>query len=91
VHGKLGGYTARTAIPNWPEGYSIPYDIMLSTEAGGISQGAVIAAQGWAGYHSSLVLYLLLLLSLLLLLLLLLLFLLLSSFAFLLNCLYLNS
>jgi len=29
-HKKLGGDTARTAGPNRPKGYSIPYDIMLS-------------------------------------------------------------
>ncbi|KAK4806266.1 hypothetical protein QYF61_013410 [Mycteria americana] len=27
---KLGGGTARTADPNWPKGYSVPYDVMLS-------------------------------------------------------------
>jgi len=26
----LASDTARTADPNWPKGYSIPYDIMLS-------------------------------------------------------------
>ena len=30
VHKKLGGDTARTAEPNWPKGYSTPYDVMLS-------------------------------------------------------------
>ncbi|KAK4832997.1 LOW QUALITY PROTEIN: hypothetical protein QYF61_027021 [Mycteria americana] len=30
VHKKLGGGTARTADPNWPKGYSIPYGITLS-------------------------------------------------------------
>ena len=29
-HKKLGGDTARTADTNWPKGYSIPYDVMLS-------------------------------------------------------------
>ncbi|KAK4816311.1 hypothetical protein QYF61_014995 [Mycteria americana] len=33
-HKKLGGGTARTAGPNWPKGYSIPYDIMFSIETG---------------------------------------------------------
>jgi len=28
-HKKLGGDTAGTADPNWPKGYSIPYDITL--------------------------------------------------------------
>jgi len=27
---KLGGKKVRTAAPNWPEGYSIPYDVMLN-------------------------------------------------------------
>ncbi|KAK4810476.1 hypothetical protein QYF61_004256 [Mycteria americana] len=27
---KLGGDTARIVDPNWPKGYSIPYDVMLS-------------------------------------------------------------
>jgi len=30
VHKKLGGDTAGTADPNWPKGFSIPYDITLS-------------------------------------------------------------
>ncbi|KAK4824807.1 hypothetical protein QYF61_019475 [Mycteria americana] len=30
VHKKLGGGTARTADPNWPKGYSIPYGVMPS-------------------------------------------------------------
>jgi len=30
LHGKLGGDTARTADPNWPKGYPMPYDTMLS-------------------------------------------------------------
>jgi len=30
VHKKLGVDTAGTANPNWPKGYSIPYDVMLS-------------------------------------------------------------
>ena len=29
-HKKLGGDTARTADPNWPKGYSIPWDVLLS-------------------------------------------------------------
>jgi len=35
VHKKLGGSTARTAGPNWPKGYSMTYDIMLSKKTGG--------------------------------------------------------
>ncbi|KAK4815143.1 hypothetical protein QYF61_017584 [Mycteria americana] len=31
VHKKLGGGTAKTADPNWPKGYSIPYDVMLNS------------------------------------------------------------
>ncbi|KAK4807051.1 hypothetical protein QYF61_018392 [Mycteria americana] len=30
VHKKLGGGTARIVDPNWPKGYSIPYDVMPS-------------------------------------------------------------
>ncbi|KAK4828801.1 hypothetical protein QYF61_000858 [Mycteria americana] len=30
VHKKLGGGTEKTVDPNWPKGYSIPYDIMPS-------------------------------------------------------------
>ena len=29
-HRELGGDTARTADPNWPKEYSIPYDVMSS-------------------------------------------------------------
>lgn len=32
VHKDLGGGTARTADPDWPEGYLIPYGIMLSND-----------------------------------------------------------
>ncbi|KAK4807227.1 hypothetical protein QYF61_024347, partial [Mycteria americana] len=50
VHKKLGGVTARTADPNWPKGYSIPYDVMLSIYTWGSWLGGVaIAAQGLAG------------------------------------------
>ncbi|KAK4827635.1 hypothetical protein QYF61_019845 [Mycteria americana] len=51
VQEKLGGDTARTADPNWPKGYSIPYGVMLSIETGGVGQGAAIAARGWAGHQ----------------------------------------
>jgi len=30
VCGKLGGDTARTADPDWPKGYSMPYNIVCS-------------------------------------------------------------
>ena len=30
VHKKLRGNTAGTADSNWPKGYSMPYDILLS-------------------------------------------------------------
>jgi len=30
VHERLGGGTAGTSGLEWPEGYSIPYDIMLN-------------------------------------------------------------
>ncbi|KAK4814916.1 hypothetical protein QYF61_003240 [Mycteria americana] len=47
AHKKLGGGTARTADPNWPKGYSIPYGVTLSIETGGAGRGAMIAA--WDG------------------------------------------
>ena len=34
-----GGGTARTADPDWPRGYSIPYDIMLSIYKLGEEEG----------------------------------------------------
>jgi len=33
VHKKLAEDTAGSADPNWPKGYSIPYDIMLSIQS----------------------------------------------------------
>ncbi|KAK4811369.1 hypothetical protein QYF61_027598 [Mycteria americana] len=30
---EMGGGTARTADPNWPKGYSILYDVMLSNKS----------------------------------------------------------
>ena len=51
VHRKLGGDTAGTADPNWPKGYPIPYDIMLSNKTRGeVGEGA--AAQGLAGHQT---------------------------------------
>ena len=29
----IGGDTAGTADPNWPKGYSVPYDVMLSIQS----------------------------------------------------------
>jgi len=46
VRGKLGRDTARTAEPNWPEGYSVPYEVVLSMETGAAGRGAAIAARG---------------------------------------------
>ena len=37
VHKKLGGGTAETADLTWPQGYSIPYDIVLSNKSRGAS------------------------------------------------------
>ncbi|KAK4813983.1 hypothetical protein QYF61_003816 [Mycteria americana] len=51
VFKKLGGGTARTADPNCPEGYSIPYGVMLSIETGGIGRGAATTARELAGYR----------------------------------------
>jgi len=39
VHNKLGGDTAGTADPNWPKGYSMPYDVMLSNKKLGEEKG----------------------------------------------------
>ena len=33
VRKKFGGGTARTDNSNWPKGYSIPYDVMLSNKS----------------------------------------------------------
>ena len=43
-HRKLGGDAVSTADPNWPNAYSIPWDISLC------SWGSLIAAQEWAGH-----------------------------------------
>ncbi|KAK4830743.1 hypothetical protein QYF61_013193 [Mycteria americana] len=50
AHKKLGGGTARTADPNWPKGYSIPGDVMLSIETGGRWLGGsdLCLGTGWA-------------------------------------------
>lgn len=34
-HKKLRGDRTRTAGPNWPKGYSIPYSIMVNNKIGG--------------------------------------------------------
>ncbi|KAK4812466.1 LOW QUALITY PROTEIN: hypothetical protein QYF61_026459 [Mycteria americana] len=51
---KLGEDTARTADPNWPNGYSIPYDITLSIETGESwpEGGNHCLETGWALYCS---------------------------------------
>ncbi|KAK4825374.1 hypothetical protein QYF61_027127 [Mycteria americana] len=51
VHKKLGGDTAKIVDPDWPKGYSIPYDVMLSIETGGVGLGAAIAAHRLAGHR----------------------------------------
>ena len=48
---KLGGDTARTADPNWPTGYSIPWDVPSSIGTGEWGQG--IAARGLSGCRSA--------------------------------------
>ncbi|KAK4816467.1 hypothetical protein QYF61_017195 [Mycteria americana] len=47
---KLEGGTARTADPNWPKGYSIPYGLMVSIETGGSWPGSsdCCSGMGWA-------------------------------------------
>ncbi|KAK4826191.1 hypothetical protein QYF61_006135 [Mycteria americana] len=50
VHKKLGGGTAKTVDPNWPKGYSIPYDVRLSIETGGELAGGQQSLLGdWLG------------------------------------------
>ncbi|KAK4828177.1 hypothetical protein QYF61_024426, partial [Mycteria americana] len=49
VHKKLGGDTARTADPNWPKGYSIPYDVMLNKKLGGLAGRARPLLRNWLG------------------------------------------
>ena len=39
MQGKLGGDKARAADSNWPKGYSMPYDGTFSIEAGGVGWG----------------------------------------------------
>jgi len=48
-HKKMGGSTARTADPSWPKGYSIPYDVMLSTQTGDSRLGGCnrCSRMGW--------------------------------------------
>ncbi|KAK4832950.1 hypothetical protein QYF61_026606 [Mycteria americana] len=54
VHKKRGGCTARTADPNCPKGYSIPYNVMLSIETGGSQLGGSdrCSGMGWASILS---------------------------------------
>ncbi|KAK4817679.1 hypothetical protein QYF61_024908 [Mycteria americana] len=60
VHKKLGGGTARTADPNWPKGYSIPYGIILSIETGGSWLGGSdrCLGTGWASVSKCLSVFL---------------------------------
>ena len=84
---ELGGDTARAADPNWPKGYSIPWDVMPAQYInwGEVGPGGQIAARELTGHQSvsgeqlhcaSLVLYILLIIIFFL--------------SVLLNCLYLN-
>ena len=47
VHKKLGGDTARTADPNWPKGYSMPYGVMLSNINLGEEEGRGGCLESW--------------------------------------------
>ena len=48
-HKKLGEDTAGTAAPNWPKGYSIPYDVMLSMQLEEVGwKGNCCSGTGWA-------------------------------------------
>lgn len=44
VHRELGGDSAGTVDPSWPEGYSTPYGLMLSNKTRGCS------GTGWASF-----------------------------------------
>ena len=52
-HKKLGGSTGRTPDPDWPTGCLIPYDVMLSIEAGGSWLGGSDRARGQARHRSA--------------------------------------
>ena len=47
-HKKLAQDRARAPDPNWPMGYSMPWDVTSSIETGGVGVGG-IAARGLAG------------------------------------------
>lgn len=89
MHKKLGGDTARIADPNWPKGYSVPYDIMLNNKTGeSWPGGGGSTARGRAGHQpvsgeqlhcASLVIYIILSF-----------FIIFPSSSVLLHCLYLN-
>ncbi|KAK4829076.1 hypothetical protein QYF61_002020 [Mycteria americana] len=49
VHKKLGGGTARIVDPNWPKGYSIPYDVMMSKNWAGWPGGVWLLLGNWLG------------------------------------------
>jgi len=53
----LGGHTARTTYPNWPKGYSIPYNIMPSKKVVEkrlkLLASKVTVAQRLAGHQSA--------------------------------------
>ncbi|KAK4826396.1 hypothetical protein QYF61_008067 [Mycteria americana] len=54
VHKKLGGDTARTADPSWPQGYSIPYDVTLNKKnVGRVDWGSTATAWELAGHQSA--------------------------------------
>ena len=57
---KFGGGTAGTADPNWPKGYSMPYNIMPSNKTGLEEEGVgaalaskVAIAQRLVGHWSA--------------------------------------
>ncbi|KAK4826156.1 LOW QUALITY PROTEIN: hypothetical protein QYF61_005729 [Mycteria americana] len=47
AHKKLGGGTAKTVDPNWPKGYSIPYDLMYKLGGAGWGQRSLLG--DWLG------------------------------------------
>ncbi|KAK4829031.1 hypothetical protein QYF61_001806 [Mycteria americana] len=53
MHKELGGGTARTADPNWPKGYSIPYGVMLSIETGELARDQRSLLGDWLGVSRS--------------------------------------
>ena len=48
-HKNLGGDTARTADPNWPQRYYMPCDVMLNNKMGDLAGLGGPLLRGWLG------------------------------------------